>query len=572
MNRYLIPILILLYIAIEIAFRSELVTYVSSVMHYSEVYFVEFSGRFIAAIGFALFVYQIVNKRLGLGARFLVVVVSFLGFFAAEKGLINLISSSLSDESRAKAVLLVNYKESLILGLKDDPLVQAKMPTAAERTRIAFVPIANLSNESLLRDLKVSRAKDIEAVLAAKNKKFYELNQPVFQSQLEALTEIYYGALIASKEAKRFTGKDYTRAKKVWSVVVSRAKNRYLEKSYEGEELRGKYRTLNAFYRSEDGRDFILKGKYRTPFMNFSSMAFGQSYKLPIPQVLHPCLLQKPWPINSFDSFLKYTRVCLSERYAKALEANLMEKGIEFHSKHQPDIFIKGFEPMFRSGYFSDVVSAVAPFLKRPEGGLYERTMFDSAEGVKKIAGGLAKGQARELLAMIDNPAGANASKRQQMVLESYGKEMIIPPLMIVISTIMIIMNLVKFSVGITLGGRYGALRHGVTVVLLCGLVALPWWLSAGTAGQFKQEGDMIGYLRAWSEKTSEQMAFVDHRAQPFKAVLNGITIVNIIIQSREFPILSTGAIDDESFRMAAQIRLKEMGQIDKVRPRLKQV
>ncbi|MNS17732.1 hypothetical protein D3C72_494130 [compost metagenome] len=173
---------------------------------------------------------------------------------------------------------------------------------------------------------------------------------------------------------------------------------------------------------------------------------------------------------------------------------------------------------------------------------------------------------------MIDNPAGANASKRQQMVLESYGKEMIIPPLMIVISTIMIIMNLVKFSVGITLGGRYGALRHGVTAVLLCGLVALPWWLSAGTAGQFKQEGDMIGYLRVWSEKTSEQMAFVDHRAQPFKAVLNGITIVNIIIQSREFPILSTGAIDDESFRMAAQIRLKEMGQIDKVRPRIKQV
>ncbi|WP_421248719.1 hypothetical protein [Aeromonas jandaei] len=97
-------------------------------------------------------------------------------------------------------------------------------------------------------------------------------------------------------------------------------------------------------------------------------------------------------------------------------------------------------------------------------------------------------------------------------------------------------------------------------------LILVPWVLFTpmmfrdGSANQLKNEGSGVYYLRQWSENTSEALSIIDHCDQPFRLVLNSISFINVMVERFSIPILSSSAADDYTYRMAAEVRMRDLG------------
>lgn len=536
-SRTLTSILLIAYIAIEVAFRSEMVSYVSSVMHYSEVYFVEFTGRFIASIGFSIFVYQFLSKEQTKLKKAAIITAAFLSFFTVEKVAIETIASSMSDENKARAVLLVNYKESVILGLKDNESIDIKDQSPASKTRIAFLPFANFSNEDLIRSLKASSAKDIAAVFNAKNLRFYELNTYSFKKPLETMNDIYNKSFDTQLAAVLYIRNNQSALASAWPYLSSRVKTRYTV--WHGGTSNPKYPTLDKYLSSPLARDYMVK-------------------KTGIAAEQRACVVNKPWVATDMNGLVKAVKQCISEAFVAEIEKRLAEDGVAFKSGNQPDIFLKNFESLYSQPYFKDLVDGLAPFMKKPQGGMYSQERLADKNFVRSISGALAEVQMRNLKKIMDDPSSAKGNERNTMLLDSYAKAMIIPPFMIILSTIMIIVNVIKFGFSASSAVYSGKVKLAMSAILTLWVVLLPIVFMDG--GKLKHEGEVVHYVRVWSENTSEALFMVDHKDQPFRAALSAITAINVIVQDMNIPILSSGISDDYSYRMAVSIRMKDAG------------
>ncbi len=539
-SRVIIYLFWIVYIAIELAFRSEMVTYVASVMHYSEVYFIEFTGRFIASVGFALFVYQFLSRDLTKLKKTGIIIGAFLSFFVAEKAVINMVAASLSDENKSRAVLLVNYKESVILGLKKSDMVEGSDTSPAGKTRLAFLPITNLGNDVLISKLKSTSSKDMAAVFKVKNERFYEFNTVGFTKEIKLLKDIYTQTLDVRIEYNQMYKENVVALNVGWPTVVKQVKFNY-DFSHGGTGSLT-YPTLASYLSSNKARNYVL---------GFTGLDYS----------MRNCAGKKSWVATDKDGMVRAIKQCISDGFVEELEEQLADKGVKVNVKEAPNIFTHGMDGLYAQPYFKNLLNHIAPYTVKPNGGLYNLEKLADKAFVRSIAGGLAEVQMRQLKRVMEAPEAAEDNERDRLLLESYTKSMIIPPFMIILSTIMIIINMVKF--GFTVSAD---LLGNKKVVAVVSLILVPWVLFTpmmfrdGSANQLKNEGSGVYYLRQWSENTSEALSIIDHRDQPFRLVLNSISFINVMIERFSIPILSSSAADDYTYRMAAEVRMRDLG------------
>ncbi len=539
-SRVIIYLFWIVYIAIELAFRSEMVTYVASVMHYSEVYFIEFTGRFIASVGFALFVYQFLSRDLTKLKKTGIIIGAFLSFFVAEKAVINMVAASLSDENKSRAVLLVNYKESVILGLKKSDMVEGSDTSPAGKTRLAFLPITNLGNDVLISKLKSTSSKDMAAVFKVKNERFYEFNTVGFTKEIKLLKDIYTQTLDVRIEYNQMYKENVVALNVGWPTVVKQVKFNY-DFSHGGTGSLT-YPTLASYLSSNKARNYVL---------GFTGLDYS----------MRNCAGKKSWVATDKDGMVRAIKQCISDGFVEELEKQLADKGVKVNVKEAPNIFTHGMDGLYAQPYFKNLLNHIAPYTVKPNGGLYNLEKLADKAFVRSIAGGLAEVQMRQLKRVMEAPEAAEDNERDRLLLESYTKSMIIPPFMIILSTIMIIINMVKF--GFTVSAD---LLGNKKVVAVVSLILVPWVLFTpmmfrdGSANQLKNEGSGVYYLRQWSENTSEALSIIDHRDQPFRLVLNSISFINVMVERFSIPILSSSAADDYTYRMAAEVRMRDLG------------
>ncbi|WP_439828217.1 hypothetical protein [Aeromonas caviae] len=539
-SRVIIYLFWIVYIAIELAFRSEMVTYVASVMHYSEVYFIEFTGRFIASVGFALFVYQFLSRDLTKLKKTGIIIGAFLSFFVAEKAVINMVAASLSDENKSRAVLLVNYKESVILGLKKSDMVEGSDTSPAGKTRLAFLPITNLGNDVLISKLKSTSSKDMAAVFKVKNERFYEFNTVGFTKEIKLLKDIYTQTLDVRIEYNQMYKENVVALNVGWPTVVKQVKFNY-DFSHGGTGSLT-YPTLASYLSSNKARNYVL---------GFTGLDYS----------MRNCAGKKSWVATDKDGMVRAIKQCISDGFVEELEEQLADKGVKVNVKEAPNIFTHGMDGLYAQPYFKNLLNHIAPYTVKPNGGLYNLDKLADKAFVRSIAGGLAEVQMRQLKRVMEAPEAAEDNERDRLLLESYTKSMIIPPFMIILSTIMIIINMVKlgFTVSADLLGNK-------KVVAVVSLILVPWVLFTpmmfhdGSANQLKNEGSGVYYVRQWSENTSEALSIIDHRDQPFRLVLNSISFINVMVERFSIPILSSSAADDYTYRMAAEVRMRDLG------------
>lgn len=538
-TRTLTSLFLIAYIAIEVAFRSEMVTYVASVMHYSEVYFIEFTGRFIASVGFALFVYQFLSRDLTTAKKTGIIIGAFLSFFVAEKAVINMVAASLSDENKSRAVLLVNYKESVILGLKKSDMVEGSDTSPAGKTRLAFLPITNLGNDALINKLKSTSSKDMAAVFKVKNERFYEFNTVGYTKEIKLLKDIYNQTLDVRIEFNQMYKENVVALNVGWPTVVKQVKFNY--NFSHGGTGSITFPTLDSYLSSNKARNYVL---------GFTGLDYS----------MRNCAGKKSWVATDKDGMVRAIKQCVSDGFVEELEEQLADKGLKVNIKEAPNIFTHGMDGLYAQPYFKNLLNHIAPYTVKPNGGLYNLDKLADKAFVRSIAGGLAEVQMRQLKRVMEAPEAAEDNERDRLLLESYTKSMIIPPFMIILSTIMIIINMVKFGFTVS-ADVYGnqKVKAVMSLVLVAWVLLIPVMFRSESSDQLKGEGSSVYYLRQWSENTSEALFIIDHRDQPFRSALNIISLINLMVERFRVPILSGGAADDYTYRMAAEARMKDL-------------
>lgn len=541
--------LVFLYIMIEIAFRSEMISFVSSVMHYGEVFFIEFSGRFIASLGFSLFIYQIVANKKNVRSKFLIVISSFLLFFVVEKMIINGIVSSLSQEDRVKAVLLSNYKDSIILNIKSNKHISETSSEETKRTRVAFIPISNINNKDLLSDLKNSSSKDVFSVFSKKGVVFNKINTLSYKRTLRDVEKTYYDVIGVRNAVAGFWAQHGASLRKVFPYAVKNVVERYnIDKNG---YLGFKYPTMSKFLSSDEARGIIIGHSSIAKLMGYSS----------IPVEIHNCLISKPWSANDFDGMVRYSKECASDSVAADINEKLYDNGIVIKNKRL-DIFKNSFSSLFSQPYFIEVLGYTAPFLISPDGGVYDINNFKNENSVLRISGGVAKNQTKDVLYIVKNPEVIDSNAKYKAISDSYSKALIIPPFMILVSTIMIIVNVMKLFMTISSELYTRKSKFFITFILLSWVASVPFIFMGNGDKRMNGESDAIMYARLWSENTSESMFLINHKNQPFRMALDGLILTNIIVQKYEIPILSSGAIDDYAYRFVADNHARRIGVI----------
>jgi len=491
-TRTLTSLFLIAYIAIEVAFRSEMVTYVASVMHYSEVYFIEFTGRFIASVGFALFVYQFLSRDLTTAKKTGIIIGAFLSFFVAEKAVINMVAASLSDENKSRAVLLVNYKESVILGLKKSDMVEGSDTSPAGKTRLAFLPITNLGNDALISKLKSTSSKDMAAVFKIKNERFYEFNTVGYTKEIKLLKDIYNQTLDVRIEFNQMYKENVVALNVGWPTVVKQVKFNY--NFSHGGTGSITFPTLASYLSSNKARNYVL---------GFTGLDYS----------MRNCAGKKSWVATDKDGMVRAIKQCVSDGFVEELEEQLADKGLKVNIKEAPNIFTHGMDGLYAQPYFKNLLNHIAPYTVKPNGGLYNLDKLADKAFVRSIAGGLAEVQMRQLKRVMEAPEAAEDNERDRLLLESYTKSMIIPPFMIILSTIMIIINMVKFGFTVS-ADVYGnqKVKAVMSLVLVAWVLLIPVMFRSESSDQLKGEGSSVYYLRQWSENTSEALFIIDHR------------------------------------------------------------
>lgn len=548
-TKSLTVLLVMIYILVEIAFRSEMISFVSSVMHYGEVFFIEFSGRFIASFGFSLLVYQTISKRWSVRSRAVVVLISFLSFFVAEKAAINWIVSSLSPEDKVKAILLSNYKESVILNIKKDNFVSSAPTDDIRLTRTAFIPVSNINNEKLISSLKNKASNDVFMVFSEKGRIFNSINTKSYKRVLADIEKTYYEIIEVRNVVSGFWSKNGDKIRKLFPYAVKNVTERYnLDKNG---YLGFKYPTMSKFLNSDEAREIVIGHASIATFFGYA----------PLPDGLVRCLTKKPWAANNFNAMVAYSKECASDAVKEKIGGELAKNGINTNPL-KLDIFKSDFSSIFSQPYFVDVLGYLAPFLINPNGGVYDLVNFKNEASVLKISKGISYYQTKEVLSIINNPALVESNIKYKVISDNYSKSLIIPPFMILVSTAMIILNIIKLFLGVSSDVYVSKSRYVITFIIIFWVLLIPVTFKGVSDNRMTGETDRVMYARLWSENTSESMFLIKHEKQPFRAVLDGLVLLNIVVQKYEIPLLSSGAIDDYGYRFVADNHARRIGVI----------
>jgi len=360
-----------------------------------------------------------------------------------------------------------------------------------------------------------------------------------YTKEIKLLKDIYNQTLDVRIEFNQMYKENVVALNVGWPTVVKQVKFNY--NFSHGGTGSITFPTLASYLSSNKARNYVL---------GFTGLDYS----------MRNCAGKKSWVATDKDGMVRAIKQCVSDGFVEELEEQLADKGLKVNIKEAPNIFTHGMDGLYAQPYFKNLLNHIAPYTVKPNGGLYNLDKLADKAFVRSIAGGLAEVQMRQLKRVMEAPEAAEDNERDRLLLESYTKSMIIPPFMIILSTIMIIINMVKFGFTVS-ADVYGnqKVKAVMSLVLVAWVLLIPVMFRSESSDQLKGEGSSVYYLRQWSENTSEALFIIDHRDQPFRSALNIISLINLMVERFRVPILSGGAADDYTYRMAAEARMKDL-------------
>lgn len=144
----------ILYLLLEIAFRSRLLETIGVVSDTSSIENIETLGRLISSLGFAIILASLVKVKkapvfLKIITFVMVYSLSFGGFFVAQKYMVDSIVDSVPSEVKEKAFYLQLYKENVYYGKmysKNFPYTIENKDTSQSKVFLANLPLLNIDN------------------------------------------------------------------------------------------------------------------------------------------------------------------------------------------------------------------------------------------------------------------------------------------------------------------------------------------------------------------------------------------------------------------------------------------
>jgi hypothetical protein len=240
----------ILYLILEVSFRFDMLNVTSTVKDFVEIESVEVTGRFLASLGFVIFILSNIsfnNIFAKIVAYPLIGVLSFMGFYQGQSMLIDSIGSHFDYEEKTEMALLLTDKELIYFNELKYPNLFSLDESNESKILLSMYPFLRKNDDKHIRALKSIKKDLITANSNVKYSKNTEHLESLMKKEVKKLNDIYYFYSNVSNDTpnkKLFTTKD---KHLIYKTVLHEYPSNF--------NLLGAYfpRTLNAFGGSNNG-------------------------------------------------------------------------------------------------------------------------------------------------------------------------------------------------------------------------------------------------------------------------------------------------------------------------------
>jgi hypothetical protein len=274
-----------LYILLEIAFRTRLLETIGIVSDSSSIENIEIIGRLISSFGFAIFIASLIKlKNTNNIVRVLTFVVvyslSFGGFFAAQKFIVDSIVSSMPNDLKEKAFYLQLYKENVYYGVvksENFPYTMKNKDASQSKVFLANLSLLNIDNNSYIEYLIGNKASLIEN----------SINYGLDDYGDAVVDEWYTATSKLNNSYDKFEDAQKSISRKIKSIDKNSKESFDLIDYYKAEEFRGYRNYILSIYatggylsagKTNAGIDFHVATKTAKKIYDRSSIFAGISY------------------------------------------------------------------------------------------------------------------------------------------------------------------------------------------------------------------------------------------------------------------------------------------------------
>jgi len=209
--RVFLIIYTVLYLFLEVAFRSRLLDVTGSVSDGLTVETLEITGRLIASLGFSILIISKFNFGKNRTSKIfyntIAYLLSFIVFFYAQKHTVDFAVSQIPDDFKKNAILLSVFKENVFFNKDDIKGVTDgnAQPSSNEKIFLSTLPIVNISNDKYINVLTVNQKQlfgnNIIAKLENADKELAELEFNLISIQLRGMWNVYRDAMQANSKS-----------------------------------------------------------------------------------------------------------------------------------------------------------------------------------------------------------------------------------------------------------------------------------------------------------------------------------------------------------------------------------
>lgn len=225
-------VITLLYILLEILFRVDLLNTTATMKDFIDMEAIEVSGRFLASIGFVIFVLSNLsfkNIAVKIFAYPLLAIISFCGFYQSQVILVDSIGSHFNHEEKANMALLIMDKEAIYfnkLNHKDISIVDKNDETKIMLSMYPFLRYNNENHLKVLNEVKNQLIEESSNIKYKTNKEHFNILLNIEIGNLRNYYYFYKRTFSETPSRKIFTSKEkYFLYKQILSLYPYAYKN-----------------------------------------------------------------------------------------------------------------------------------------------------------------------------------------------------------------------------------------------------------------------------------------------------------------------------------------------------------
>lgn len=556
-------LLLLGYITVELAFRSQLMEAMGSVLHPQQITYVEFAGRFIASIGLIILLYPTMKKKFKKEFLFMkdgkrriilgiISTMIFLLFFQAQAWMTGYVAESLSVESKRRAVLLVNYRDSLYYGHRSSQIAPYKVKDRGmtdNQIFLAFLPILNLNNEPLIDKLYWDSRPLIRNVMESRMRDFAYINNELYEEVAEQFKEAKSQLVGAHNGYQVFLNQmPEIRKKKNKLMRLLKAKHMELKWTW-GSDI-----SFREYLRSDAARAEVAR-----------RANIGRVHS----DDLYYCFRKFEWDVNRFEDLPSVMKKCTYELARLSIQKVLDERGLPYDPDAQLVLRDGRVEEVLNQPMLVPAIEQIAPYLIDQHGNMVSLDLISTVEGARQLSPQLAQNQMLRINQIVNNPEIVLTSELHRNIANNYAKAMVIPPIVVGVSTLMIALNIIKLLMVFTgdafdKRNRHRGLDRRTLLIIYTMMIA--WTLHfplmlyngyefSGYFDKLKEKSPQTSQLMIntvkWTQNTSRMMDFISHKDSPYQEIMDTFMVIKIISDRSNIPILGDGDEITRSMRIA---------------------